>query len=102
MVLSARPIAAYCSSVYTMVSGMSRFSALLNMKLICCISTLVELRTITMIALSPTIINTLRKKLVMVCPSDSCTLPLESNTLRTTAAIAKANARAMPMSAMPQ
>ena len=85
-----------------MVSGMSRFSALLNMKLICCISTLVELRTTTMIALRPRIRKTVRKKLVIVCPSDSCTLPLESNILRTTAAMVKPNARAMPMSAMPQ
>ena len=65
-------------------------------------STLVELSTMTMIALMPRIRNMVCSSEVMICPWDCCTLPLESNSFRTTAAMVKPNAMAMPMSAMPQ
>ena len=65
-------------------------------------STFVELRTMTMIALMPRIRKMHRSAAVMIWPSDVCILPLESNIFRTTAAMAKPNTIAMPMSAMPQ
>ena len=55
-----------------------------------------------MMALMPRIRKMVCSSAVIVCPRDCCTLPLESNILRTTAAMAKPKASTIPMTAMPQ